>query len=152
MRTGGIVVFCILLTLVGRPSEGAEGMGLGVIVGEPTGLTVKTWLAPSTAFNLAVAWSFESEDALHLHGDYLIHNYNTFPVSKGALPFYYGLGARLKLEDHDSAVGLRVPVGVEYLFRNDPIDLFFEVVPILDVTPATELGLNVAVGARYFLR
>jgi hypothetical protein len=153
MRTAGCI-FALLaaLSLAPGAAQAQEGLGLGVIVGEPTGLSLKTWLHPTTAFDLAAAWSFVDEDALHLHGDYLIHNYNTFPVSKGRLPFYYGVGARLKIQDHDSAVGIRVPVGVSYLFAHEPIDLFLEVVPIMDVTPATDLSVNASLGARYYFR
>lgn len=153
MRTGArILLFITVLALSASPALAQQGMGIGVIVGEPTGLSLKTWLHPSTAFALGVAWSFEREDALNLTGDYLIHNYNTFPVSKGRLPFYYGIGARLKLGDPDSSVGIRVPVGIEYLFQNHPMDLFFELVPIMDITPRTEFGLNASIGARYFFQ
>ena len=107
---------------------------------------------PYTAFDMAAAWSFVDEDALHLHGDYLVHNYGVFRVSKGYMPFYYGIGARLKTQNNDSRVGIRFPVGVNYLFARDPIDIFFELVPILDVTPSTEFSLNASLGARYFFR
>jgi hypothetical protein len=43
-------------------------------------------------------------------------------------------------------------VGLSYLFQSSPWEFFLEVVPILDVTPDTELGLGAAVGARYTLR
>ena len=43
-------------------------------------------------------------------------------------------------------------MGIEYLFAEKPMDLFFEVVPIIDVTPRTELNMNAAVGVRYFFR
>ena len=129
-----------------------EGLGLGIILGEPTGVSFKSWLSTTTAFDMAAAWSFVDEDALHLHGDYLIHNYGVFQVSKGYMPFYYGIGARLKTQSNDSRVGIRFPVGVNYLFARDPIDIFFELVPILDVTPSTDFNLNASLGARYFFR
>jgi hypothetical protein len=51
-----------------------------------------------------------------------------------------------------STAGIRVPVGVSYLFAHEPIDLFLEVVPIMDVTPATDLSVNASLGARYYFR
>jgi len=129
-----------------------EGLGVGVIAGEPTGVCMKAWLSRTTAFSAAAAWSWSGEEALELHGDYLIHNYNTFPVQTGALPFYYGVGARLKLNDRDPAVGIRVPLGVSYLFATRPLDLFLEVAPILDITPGTVVKMSAALGVRYTLR
>ncbi len=153
MRAAPRILLCItLLSILASPALAQQGMGVGIMVGEPTGFSFKTWLHPSTAFAIGVAWSFENEDALNLTGDYLIHNYNTFSVGKGQLPFYYGLGARLKLEDEDSSVGIRVPVGLEYLFQNQSMDLFFEVVPTLDLAPRTELNVGASIGARYFFQ
>jgi hypothetical protein len=127
-----------------------QGMGVGVIVGEPTGISFKTWLTPETAFDLAAAWSFVDEDAFHVHGDFLLHNNNAFPVDKGMALFYYGVGGRVKAERRDARVGIRIPLGAEYLFARQPIDLFLEVVPILDIAPATDLTLNAGLGVRYF--
>lgn len=146
------VLFFLAVLFPARAALAQEGLGVGVIVGEPTGVSVKAWLSRTTAFSAAAAWSFANENALDLHGDYIIHNYNTFPVQSGALPFYYGVGARLKLTDTDPAVGIRVPLGISYLFETRPVDLFFEVAPILDITPGTEVRLSAALGARYYLR
>jgi hypothetical protein len=149
MKRASILAMVVLLSAP-HPSPAQEGLGLGIIVGEPTGVSLKTWLTHATAFDLAAAWSFAEESSLHLHSDYLIHDYGLLTVKTGALPVYYGVGARLKIQDQDSRVGIRVPVGVEYLFSRRPVDLFLEVVPILDVAPQTELGLNASLGARYF--
>jgi hypothetical protein len=37
-----------------------------------------------------------------------------------------------------------------YIFQSAPVDIFFEVVPILDLVPDTEFDLNAALGARFF--
>jgi hypothetical protein len=143
----------LVLLVTGAPPAGAQvGMGIGAIVGEPTGLTSKTWLTPKTAFDLAVGWSFVDEDAFHLHADYLIHDYGIFPVQRGALPLYYGVGARLKAVHEDTVVGIRAPLGVDYLLATKPLGVFLEIVPVVDVTPRTDLSLNASFGIRYFLR
>jgi hypothetical protein len=146
-----VLLAAVAAALVTPASARAQqGMGVGLIVGEPTGLSFKTWLTPGTAFDLAAAWSFADEGAFHFHGDYLIHNDNAFPVRKGLALFYYGVGGRLKAENEDARVGVRIPLGVEYLFAGEPIDLFLEVVPILDIAPETDVTLNASLGARYF--
>ncbi len=134
------------------PARAQGGLGLGVILGEPTGLSLKAWMSHTTAFDLAVAWSTVDEPAVDIHGDYLFHDYDLFHVDRGQLPVYYGLGARLKFLNHDSQAGVRAPVGVEYLFESAKVGLFMELAPILDLAPDTGFHLNGAVGARYYLR
>jgi hypothetical protein len=126
-----------------------SGMGLGIMLGEPTGISFKNWATGKTALAGGVAWSFGSEDALHIHADYLFHNFGFFPVEKGKLPFYYGLGGRIKLED-ESLIGVRIPLGVNYIFQDAPLDIFLEIAPLMDLAPETEFNMNGAVGMRYF--
>jgi len=151
MHRVGIPLLLLALLVFPRGAAAQSGVGVGVILGEPTGISFKSWMGDKTAFDLGAAWSFVNENAVHLHGDYLIHGYNILP-HKRRLPVYYGLGARLKIQDQDSRVGVRIPLGIEYLFPREPMDLFIEVVPVLDVTPITEFNMNAAVGLRYFFR
>jgi len=144
---------CVVFALGGSAAAHAQGgIGLGAFVGEPSGLSLKLWLQERAAFDVGVAWSFSGEDALHIHGNYLLHAYDLLEVPEGTLPVYYGLGARVKILEEDTLVGIRAPVGLAYIFPSRAVDIFLEVVPILDVAPSTEFGLNGYVGARYFFR
>ena len=127
-----------------------SGFGLGVIVGEPTGVCGKYWLDDANAIDGGVAWAFKDEGAVHVHGDYLFHKYDVFSVDKGKLPLYYGIGGRIKFDEDDSKFGVRIPVGMNYIFANDPLDFFIEIVPILNLAPKTDLGFNAAIGIRFF--
>ncbi|NIR48155.1 hypothetical protein GWO43_06830 [candidate division KSB1 bacterium] len=153
-----IRVFCIasLLLLTSTALSQDRGFGAGIILGEPTGISLKSWLQPTKAFDVAVAWSFEGENSFTLHADYLNHNFGLIRVEKGRLPFYYGIGGRIKFEgdgaegDDDPRVGVRVPLGLAYLVENVTLDLFVELAPILDLVPETEFRVHAAIGARYF--
>jgi len=142
-----VILFSILF--LSAANAQSKGIGLGLIIGEPTGISFKYWTTSTTAFDAALAWSFIDEGAFHIHGDYLFHNFTLISVPKGKLPFYYGIGGRLKTA-HDARFGIRVPLGLAYLFQNAPVDIFLEVVPILDLTPKTDFSINAAIGARYF--
>ncbi len=126
-----------------------KNIGLGIIVGEPTGVSFKYWTSSTTAFDAALAWSFIDEGAFHLHADYLFHNFNLLRIPEGRLPFYYGIGGRIKTATK-SRIGVRVPLGLAYMFNDTPVDIFLEVVPILDLAPKTDFKINAALGARYF--
>lgn len=124
-------------------------VGVGIIVGEPTGLSFKYWTSSTTAFDAALAWSFIDGGAFHIHADYIFHNFNLIRISEGKLPFYYGIGGRIKTADK-FRFGVRVPLGLAYMFNTAPVDIFLEVVPILDLAPKTDFKINAAIGARYF--
>jgi hypothetical protein len=126
-----------------------QDFGLGFMVGEPTGISFKKWVGSTTAFDGAAGWSFRGQDRLHLHVDYLVHNFDMINVERGRLPVYFGLGARLKLED-ETLFGVRIPVGVCYLFEKAPLDVFFELVPMFDLVPDTGFKLSGSIGIRYY--
>ena len=150
---GVCIAVCLSASTASAQRSLGRDAGLGIIVGEPTGLSAKFWTGGRTALDAAAAWSFADEDALHLHGDILSHAFDLFDVDRGYLPVYYGIGARVKInEDDDSKVGLRVPLGLAYMFEGGGADIFLELAPILDFAPETELEINGAAGVRYFFR
>ena len=124
-------------------------IGIGLMLGEPTGISVKSWNNTRSAFAFGAAWSFGRNDALHMHGDFLLHNWLD-DVEEGELAFYYGFGARLALADPDARLGIRVPVGLNYIIPEVPLDLFIEAVPIFNLTPSTDFDGNGALGVRYY--
>lgn len=151
------VLSATLLTLILAMGAGnlyaqqaGEGLGIGVMIGEPTGLSFKSWTGGGNAFDLGIAWSVGRYDALHLHADYLWHN-SFSDVDEGALMYYVGLGGRMVFDDDDARVGLRVPFGITYLFEEAPVDIFLEVAPVMDLVPSTDFDMTGAAGVRLYL-
>jgi hypothetical protein len=125
--------------------------GIGLVLGEPTGASLKYWLSDNFAIDGAVGWSFRGENNLHVHADFLWHKFDLIPVPRGQMPLYFGAGARFKLQDNDDdRFGVRVPVGVSYLIEDIPVDVFLEVAPVVDVTPKTRFEFTAGVGVRYW--
>lgn len=143
------ILFLLSIIIISTINAQSRGVGLGLIVGEPTGISFKYWTGSTTAFDAALAWSFVDEGAFHIHADYIFHNMTLISVPEGKLPFYYGIGARIKTAK-DAKLGVRVPLGLAYLFQNAPVDIFLEIVPILNLAPKTDFNINAAIGARYF--
>lgn len=124
-----------------------DNFGIGIMLGEPTGLTIKKWTSDKIAFDIGAAWSLsDAKEALHLHTDFLLHSW--FQDNPN-LAFYYGVGARTIL-DENAKLGLRVPLGLNYVFEHGPFDVFVEAVPILDLAPDTKFAGNGAVGLRFY--
>jgi len=155
-----LLAFVIAASFLGSPGNAAaqsSGFGLGVIVGEPTGLSAKLWQTRRTAVDFAAAWSFVDDSAFHLHVDFVWHRFDLIRVDEGQLPLYFGLGGRVKFrdddnDDSDAEIGIRFPVGLDYLFASVPFDAFIEVVPILDVAPDSDVTLNASIGFRYWFQ
>ncbi|MBU8922935.1 MAG: hypothetical protein KOO63_14050 [Bacteroidales bacterium] len=144
--TGGAMI----MTTCPAMAEGGN-FGLGIIIGEPTGFVGKMFLSDRNAIDGALAWSLDDNNYMHVHGDYLFHNFFILEDVKGEFAWYLGIGGRIALvDDHDNHVGVRFPVGITYLFQDTRFDTFFELVPIMDVAPDTDFDLEGAIGIRFY--
>jgi hypothetical protein len=145
-------LFLLFLIFSGTAIAKDGNFGLGIIIGEPTGPSFKLWTSGKTAFAGAAAWSLDKHNSFHLHLDYLVHNFTAIKVQKGEIPVYFGIGGRMKFAEGsaDDIIGVRIPVGLEYLPAKTPLGIFFELVPVLDLNPETEVDIEGAIGIRYF--
>ncbi len=147
------IVIVALLVLFSGIALAAENnnLGLGVILGDPTGITGKYFLSAESAIDAGAGWETSGDDRFHVYADYLFHINDLFEVGKGSLPLFFGAGLRfISLEDDDDELGIRLPVGLEYVFPKLSIRIFGELVPVLELTPDTEFDLDAGVGIRYF--
>lgn len=151
------LVLLILLTLSAlvRPdtaqAQSTDGLvGVGIILGEPSGLAGHYFLTENTALAAGLAWSFSGNNRLHMHIDYQINNFSLFDVESGKLSFYYGIGGRMQIrENADDKLGVRIPLGLNYFFEEFPLSIFIEAVPVLDLAPGTDFSANGGLGIRY---
>lgn len=160
-----ILLMTALLSLSSLMRAQSSGFGLGIILGEPTGISMKGWIGSTKAIDGAVAWDFNGS-YLHLHADYLFHNMDLIHVAKGKLPLYYGPGLRLEswtgeghwnhrghwddVEGTRTDLAIRFPVGLDYLPAATPLDVFLEVVPTLVLSPASWVEFDGGIGVRYW--
>jgi hypothetical protein len=146
----GLVVLVALLA--GRADATPRGpFGLGIILGEPTGLDLKWFLNDLNAVEGGLAWSFSGNDEVHIQVDYLYHFYDWIKVKKGLLPVFIGVGGRVAFVEHaDDLFGVRVPFGLSYEFDGGVFDVFGELVPVLNLTPDTDFDLEGAIGGRFW--
>ena len=151
MNRSGIVL-CAMLCMLFLPgiSRADNEMGLGIIVGAPTGVSGKVWKDDRHAMDAAIGWSLGDNESFYVHGDYLFQDPKQFAVSEGKMPYYYGLGARLRQDSgKDARLGVRAPLGLEYLLEDAPLDIFIEIALVVDLVPETEADLNAGIGVRY---
>ena len=147
-----VILFLILSAGIAKSQQ--SGFGLGVMFGEPSGISFKYWLSERNAVDGGLAWSFIDNGSMHIHADYLYHFKDAFPAPN--LDIYLGIGGRIKFSgtgnSSDNRLGVRIPVGLVYEFSDAPFDIFLEIAPILDLTPTTEGSANADLGIRYFFK
>ncbi len=130
-------------------ADSAGKLGLGVVVGSPIGPTMKYWIDNTMAFDVGVGFD---EDPV-FYGDLLFHNWGMVnQPANGRLGFYAGVGPRFEsIDHHDDEFGIRVPLGVDFLFNNSPVEIFLELAPVFVVSPDTDAALDGGVGVRFLL-
>lgn len=150
--------------------EANKTFGLGLELGEPSGINGKLFLSPSGALDFGLGYiygNYYAGDGLHLYADYLWHPFVLTSADAFELPFYVGVGGRFWNFDYGcdrfgnnciyggSAFGVRVPIGLDFDFNNVPLDIFIQIVPTLDFfrnyrNHDVYLGFDASVGIRFW--
>lgn len=140
-------------------AERAGDQGLGLILGNPSGVSYKAWLSNEIAIDAAVGVDRSEFD---VHATLLYHDFNWFRSLKaaeggaiswlrarGEMGWYAGVGPRMLFEENEE-LGIRLPVGLSYFVNNSPWEIFCEAAPVLRLTPDTGFNGDIAVGARFY--
>jgi hypothetical protein len=153
MKTGSLVALVATIAVTPLPAEEQNQehrFGAGLMLGEPIGANLKYWFTDKLAIDGALGRSFRHDNDFYLHSDVLYH-LDLIDVDKGRLPLYFGGGLRARWDDdRDTRAGVRVPVGITYIFEDIPVDVFFELAPVFDFTPKYKTDFTVGIGARYW--
>ncbi len=155
-----VPLFLITIFSIQNSEAQTRKFGLGVIVGEPTGLSAKLWLSNENALAFGLGWSVEGYringfdpdydrvTRTHFHVDYLWHSYTAI---NSQFPLYYGIGGRINTgPQYSGTFAVRGIIGIEWLPRSTPIDIFLELVPTLQLVSSTGFGFDAGFGARFF--
>jgi hypothetical protein len=153
----------------GEKFEANKKFGLGLELGEPTGITGKLFVSPDQALDFGIGDLYHgyyinaNAGGIHLYADYLWHPFVLTKTEAFYLPFYVGVGGRFWNTDYCDRVsgacaslfGVRVPVGISFDFNNVPLDIFVQLVPTLDFyrnyTPhSVYLDIDFSFGVRFW--
>lgn len=133
--------------------------GLGIVLGEPTGISPKLWLSKEAAIDLGLTYSF-SEFFL-IYGDFLWHApellQKLIPEVKNVYP-YIGIGGGIQISsekdpdpgDEKTLGFLRIPLGAEWKPQSPPIGVFLEVAPGMSIAPKVSALIQGGIGIRYY--
>jgi len=145
-----LILFLISISTVSLSAQ-EKGVGAGVILGAPTGISGKYWIDTTNAIDAGLGWDFlENASRFSFHVDYLYHNYSLVDAEI-KMPVYYGFGLRFRFKSGvNGSMGIRGVVGASLYLRNQPIELFGEIAPSFRLLPSTGLDFDAGIGARYY--
>ncbi len=132
-----------------------SGLGVGIILGLPTGISLayKSDQTP-VFFDAAVAYSFA--ESVVIHGDVCLRlsEMRSEDIPEFVFPVWIGVGPRLYFGATDTAIpfvlATRVPFGMAIYHERVPIEGFVELVPGIGVYPSTSFIFDAAVGGRFY--
>jgi hypothetical protein len=144
------LVFLLSINLSTAQSPKGKSTGVGVVLGDPTGATLKYWTGNMEAYNFYIGNSYFGE--LTVGVDYMQH-YNAFNSSVFNVHLAGGVVAGLgngnsgwirKGKDDGFyyrdgktfGVGARGMLGLNFVPKSSPFEISLEVGPFLGISPA----------------
>ena len=132
-----------------------QNWGIGLRLGDPTGVSAKKYLGANNGLELALGSNLEGRGIQFL-AHYLFH----FPVGNAqGLHWYYGFGAQIEDHHHDNEdigrdgeteFGADGVLGLEYTFNNGRLSAYLDGILFLEIIDDPfDLELDAGVGLRY---
>ena len=127
-----------------------DDFGMGVILGNPTSLSLKYWTGNANAIDASIGYRYGSTNDLYLNADFLFHLW-AIHKDEGLIRFYFGAGAGLGFIS-DLSFSVRIPVGAALFLSKIPLELFAEIVPTLQIIGVgnTRFRMEGYIGARWY--
>lgn len=144
-------------------SYGQQGgnFGIGFVFGQPTGIAWKYRMNNSNALDGIVGVG--PYDRFRLQADYL---WESHPFKEKNLLLHYGPGVAFGfgqteyvvhydkgvqyLTNEEPRFGVRGVVGLSYLINKTPLDIFFELAPVVILEPGLGSGFDLGFGIRAY--
>jgi hypothetical protein len=121
-------MLALLMVAAFRSTSRAEAIGIGLFLGEPSGLDIKVGLSAKSSIDIVIGQtSFREGRTDYLHLTWLLTPF----VARGRsvlVPFRIGIGAAaIGVVDDNAHAAVRVPLEIGFRFRRTPIEIYGEV-------------------------
>jgi len=122
------LALALLVLFALRAPARAEAIGIGLFLGEPSGLDLKIGLSAKSSVDVVIGQtSFRDNRTDYLHVTWLL----TFFVGRGRsvlIPLRIGLGAAaIGVVDDNAHMAVRLPFELGFRFRSVPLEIYGEV-------------------------
>jgi hypothetical protein len=150
LKKSYFIIFILTIFNINSINAQQKNLGVGIKLGEPTGLTFKYQMNQRNALDFTLGSSITGSNGLHISLNYLYHYYNVIKTQQD-VNLFWGFGARLVTKAHaESSLGVRGIGGIAYNMAKYPVEIFFETAPVFRLFPTTRLDLDMSVGGRYY--
>ena len=155
----GLVVFCGSSQAFAQQAE--SGFGLGLILGDPTGLSLKGWTTGNMAIDGAIGFDIIDDDDQDFRGHFtVLWHFPLASMQRANMLLYTGPGAAIAIwdryrgrdrrDDDEFWLGARGSVGLDFTFLNPPLDVFIELALVLWLIDDVDVDWDGAAGLRYW--
>jgi hypothetical protein len=157
-----LIVVAVLL-FASAPTAARAEVGIGLFVGEPTGLDLKLDLGRRSALDIVLGvyshYNRFNDDSGYGHLTYLVQPLVSYGDSV-IVPLRVGIGVAVFDDngryDDDINVAARVPFEVGLRFRRTPVEIYFEIalkMTFVDSDPNDHpfIDLDGGIGLRFYL-
>ncbi|MBI5596850.1 MAG: hypothetical protein HY928_12225 [Elusimicrobia bacterium] len=146
MRKMAMLCVAVLLSQAAAAAPPPSSPGVGVVVGDPTGGTLRVFLNAGQSLDFGVGYSGDAA----LWGDYTWHDWDLLPRPKsGETELWVSAGLRLETAS-DTEFGFRTMLGASYWLPGRPVELFASAGPVFQVAPDGGVGADGGVGLRFY--
>jgi len=140
----------LMLLTLGSEAEGKGPLGLGLVLGNPTGISGKYWLDSRTSLDGLLGLDLGIQGDLTIGIDWTRHWTNFTPVQEGRFLLGAGVGPLLSM-GRKPDMGVRVKGLADYEFEEAPLALFLEVAPgVMVFDPG--FTITGGIGARWYFK
>ena len=164
MNKNLIIFFIALISLIFIPNTYAQrpqgnDFGFGIILGDPTGGTLKFFSDRNNAFVVDFGASYFGSPRIGVDYLWQFNAFNSnianlYAGAGGTIGFGRGDGFYYKdkyiREKNNVGLGARGVFGVNLIPRRTPLEFFFEVGVLLAVTPDFNSSADVGLGMRFY--
>jgi hypothetical protein len=134
---------------VGAPGQARADVGLGLFLGEPTGLDLKLDLQRRSALDIVLGFStFRDGRADYGHLTYLL----TPVIGHGrsvSVPLRLGIGVAV-FDTNDTNVAVRAPLEIGLMFHSVPLELYGEIALFVPFVRNVDAELQGGIGLRFY--
>ena len=145
LLTGGLAA-----SLIAEPTK----LGLGIFLGQPSGVCVGLDLNAVNWLDFKAAWNFAGPaDSVNIiaQANYELAFPGLLVIQEQDIVPFVGIGLEVSFGSDLPQIGFRIPVGLNYRFKDAPLELFLEIGIGMYLFPATQFMGSGGLGGRYRL-
>lgn len=149
-------IIITLLLLTSSAAYAGEETGIGLVLGMPSGISARHWIASDRSIEVNAGWSIVSKSRFLLNASYLWNKNDVVELKDETFDVFFGGGLSVRTksgnQDGELVFGPRLPVGLSYFFADPKIELFGEAGLNVGIIPSSDIYFDAGLGVRFYFQ